>query len=89
MRLLYGFLATAPGPRSRDACAVTSLVCKALARLAAVLAGRLDLARAGGVGALAAALRAGHGMPEAAECLQVGPRLCLVQAVTICLQIQV
>ena len=71
VRLLFESLATAAG--GCGACAVASLVCKALARLAAVLAGRLGLARAGGIAALAAAMRAGHGMPEAAECLQVRP----------------
>ena len=73
VRLLADSLATAPATGSHGACMVASLVCKALARLAAVRAGRLDLARAGGIAALAAALRAGCGMPEAAECLQVGP----------------
>lgn len=69
VRLLSESLATAAG--GCGACAVASLVCKALARLAAVLAGRLGLARVNGVAALAAALRAGHGIPEAVECLQV------------------
>ena len=71
VRLLSDSLAMAA--EGRGACTVAALVCKALACLAAVLAGRTGLARAGGVAALAAALRAGHGMPEAAECLQVRP----------------
>ena len=71
VQLLSESLATADG--GYGARTEASLVCKALARLAAVLAGRVALARAGGVAALAAALRARHGMPEAVECLQVRP----------------